>query len=170
MRTTQTNNRRDSQPSAYPHTQPPTYSLRAIQYSLHLHRTSGSPRMCDIDLWVTDHLISSSEGTWFHKIRLCCQTVVLPAPNGQLTKPTHRGEAAILFAGQHYPPQKTAQTKATWWRGKPWQLYLIPLRHSRGTNINHCPPAPDPSSPLDAICHRTVGADMVLKIQSNLPI
>lgn len=137
---------------------------------LHLHRNSGLPGMCATGLGVSGHLISPSEGTWFYEIRWWCQTTVLPAPNGPLTKRTQQGTSAIVFAGQHYPLQKTAQTTATWWRGKPWQLYLIPLRHSRGTNINHCPPAADPSGPLDAICHRTVGADMVLKIQFNLPI
>lgn len=137
---------------------------------LHLHRTLGLSCMCEIDLWLSEHLMLSSEGTGFYRIRLCCQTAIHPMPNGRLTKPTHREGFAILFTGQHYPPQRTAQTKATWRGRKPWQLYLIPLRHSRGTNINHCLPALDPSSLLDAICHRTVGADMVLKTQSNLPI
>lgn len=106
------------------------------------------PRTWEIDWWVSDHLIPSSEGTWFF-LKSACVARQLPAPNVRATKPTHRGASAILFAEQHYyPPQKTVQTKATWWSGKPWQLYLIPLRHSRGTSINHRLPAPDPSGPF----------------------
>lgn len=77
---------------------------------LHLHRTSGLPRMCDIDF----HLIFILRSYLVKEIRLCCQSAVLPAPNGCLTKLTHRAVSAILFAGQHYPLQKTVQTKATW--------------------------------------------------------
>lgn len=73
-------------------------------------------------------------------------------------------------AGQHNPPQGTPRTKATWWRGRPWRLYLIPSCHSHGSHINHCPPASRPSSTLDAICHRSLGVDMLLKSTANLPL
>lgn len=60
-------------------------------------------------------------------------------------------------------PREDPSNKGTWWRGRPRRLYLLPPCHSRGAHINHCPPAPDPSSALDPIFHRSVGADMLLK-------
>lgn len=180
--------KRHSEPSTYSHILnirvhrqtsapfPPTFftwnlctCLRRLLI-FHFHHTSRLACMFKTDLWVSKHLILSSEGAWFYEIWLHCQTAVVPVPNGRWTKPAHWGASAILFSGQHYPLQKTPQTKATWWRGKPWQLYLIPLCHSGSTSINHSPPAPDPNGPLDAICHRPVGADMLLKIPSNLPV
>lgn len=66
-------------------------------------------------------------------------------------------------------PEESPQTKAPQWRGRPWRLYLIPPCHSHGTHINHSPPASDPSSSLDAIRHRSLGSDMLLKSSTNLP-
>lgn len=65
--------------------------------------------------------------------------------------------------------EETPQTKATQRRGRPRRLYLIPPCHSDSTHINHSLPASDPSGPLDAICHRSLGADILLKSSTNLP-
>lgn len=77
----------------------------------HFHHTSGLPCMFKTDLWVSKHLILSSEGAWFYEIWLHCQTAVVPVPNGRLTKPAHQGASAILFTGQHYPLQEKPPDK-----------------------------------------------------------
>lgn len=119
--------KRRSEPSTYSHILnirvhhqtsapfPPTFTGFFFTWNLcaclrrflifHFPHTPGLPCMFKTDLWVSKHLILSSEGAWFQEVWLHCQTTVVPGPNGRLTKPARRGASATLFTGQHYPLQ-----------------------------------------------------------------